>query len=132
MTQPTKNLLGPKRLLFLGVTYTVGITVALLLPARELPRATFIPGDKIVHVGIHTVLIFVWLLYALRKRFNTIPWKMYATIAVLCTVYGIIVEFFQEWITTSRNADVLDVLANSLGTLLGLALFLFWKKKFVQ
>jgi VanZ family protein len=124
--------LGPKRLFFIGLAYTVGITIALLVPARELPRATFIPGDKVVHSAIHAVLVLLWLAFAFRKQFLAPNWKIYATVVALCLGYGIIIEIFQEWITTSRKADPLDVLANSVGTFLGLGLFLNWKRKFVR
>lgn len=129
---PIRKLLGPKPLLFLGIAYTLIITIALLIPARDIPRATFIPGDKVVHAAIHIILVFVWLTYALQRKLLVSSWPPYAAIVLFCLAYGIIIELFQEWITHSRNADFYDVLANGIGTLLGLALFLKLKQKFVQ
>jgi VanZ family protein len=48
---------------------------------------------------------------------------------MLSILYGIVIEILQETTTTTRNADILDVLANFTGTLSALAVFILLKKK---
>ena len=43
-------------------------------------------------------------------------------ICILAFIYGIIIEILQGELTTSRSADFKDVLANSVGILIGILL----------
>ena len=44
-------------------------------------------------------------------------------------LYGIIIEIFQGLFTVSRSADILDVVSNLLGSLLGIFFFKIVKQK---
>lgn len=116
--QPTKNLLAPKTLLLLALSYTLLISIAFLVPGRSMP-STELPIDKFVHVSIHAGLLFIWALYFFRKQKNTIATKTFSLVAIFCLLYGIIIEALQEAFVALRHSDVLDLVANAVGLLLG-------------
>lgn len=129
MQQHTKNLLEGKsatlfRILFYG--YTVLLFFITLLPLKYfrgggsgwLNFLAFDHSDKIIHFLMFFMM--TGLLYA-SYRFMTKHW--YFTIPVST---GIVIEILQHFTATGRTFDVVDIMANTLGTL-G-AYFLFTKR----
>jgi VanZ family protein len=90
--------------------------------------STDIPIDKLVHIVINAALIFLWVAYFFKKGLLT--QQKVIVLLFLSIAYGIIIELCQEYFTTSRSADVFDVVANIVGCLTGLLIFKFLKFKF--
>jgi len=128
MMQPTKALLGHKVLLSVAVIYTIAITVASLAPTSELPKINYEFADKWAHLLIHAVLFFVWASGLEMINTSKLTGKTMTYVLLGCFGYGIIIEILQEVCTTYRNADMFDVVANILGSLLGLLIFLTRRK----
>ena len=128
MTKLIKHLSGPNSILFFGIVYTTFITVALLFPNTDyLPKVDLlIPIDKLIHVLISLILVFIWLLYFFKRQ-RFIVLNLLIKVIITCFIYGILIEVFQQLFVTTRQADFLDVLANSIGLILGVSLF--WKVK---
>jgi VanZ family protein len=126
MTELIKKLLGLKTLLIIGLFYTLFITTAFLLPASEIPKERFL-NDKVIHISLHLILSFVWLLFYFIYKNCSINLMKLISILFLCFVYGIIIEFIQELFLTSRHADFFDILANTIGTIIGS--LIFWNVK---
>ncbi len=131
MTKPIKKLLELKILIKIVVAYTLVITFLFLLPKQDLPIVeTDLPIDKIGHVLLHFLLVFGWLLVFFvmnEKQISSI--KIWQVITV-CFVYGIVIEIIQELLIPLRQADFFDVLANTVGLLIGFTLFWYQKNKF--
>ena len=75
-------------------------------------QAPFIQhGDKFTHLASYATLMFWWaqLYTASRQRL---------ALGVAFVLLGIVIELLQG-LTASRQADVLDALANTVGILLG-------------
>ncbi|OAB80565.1 VanZ family protein [Cochleicola gelatinilyticus] len=130
MKQLIKNLSAPKFLLFSGIVYTLFITYSFLTSTKGMPVIRFFLADKVVHVLIHLVLVFLWLCVFARYKGGILRKKNYALVATFCVGYGIIIEILQGIYTVSREADILDVLANCIGTALGIILFLQIRQRF--
>ncbi len=71
--------------------------------------------DKLAHAGMHTLL--AWLLW--RSRAYRPGLTNAACIVGLCAAYGLGLEWGQWQFTLTRSAEVLDVLANTLGAVIG-------------
>jgi VanZ family protein len=93
------------------------------IPGQELPNlpwAEKINFDKIVHTGLFTVLVFAFSypfktsLYNNKQRRK---WFLY--IALLCTSYGVAIEFIQKYFVINRSCDVIDMLADLIGSSIG-------------
>lgn len=120
-----KSLLEPKKLLVAAILYTIVVTIAFLIPSIEEKPIDIKNFDKALHVFIYVMLVFLWLLY-FRNRLNP---KIWCYILATIFIYGIIIEVLQSSITTSRQADIFDVIANSFGMFIGVILFFTISKK---
>ncbi len=128
MTQLIKKLSEHNILLILGIVYTIVCTIVLLVPLGDLPKVDVdLPLDKVVHSIIHLFLALLWLLVLFTKSPDINPIKYAVSIFIACLVYGIIIELLQQTLTNSRQSDSWDVVANSIGALIGI--LLFWRIK---
>jgi VanZ family protein len=92
-------------------------TYLLVIPGDALPKTNLISipyFDKLVHIGLFAILSALWL-KSLKNRSITID-----LIVVLGTIaYGVAMEFVQRDFVANRSFDVMDILADALGALLG-------------
>ncbi len=89
--------------------------------------AVSIPGkDKTAHFLFYYVFFILWY-FGLSKKSGA---KYFSIILVLITLfYGICMEFLQANFTTSRHADLYDILANTIGAFAGfITVYLVHKK----
>jgi len=82
--------------------------------------------DKIEHAIAYFFLGVSWLVVSTvyKTKFSKKRIVVFG-----CIIYGIIIEILQETITLQRTADILDVLADIVGVLLGLLIFNQFSKK---
>lgn len=128
MTKLILKLSEPKSFLIIGVLYTLLITIAFISPGLKLQKIdVLLLLDKFVHVVVHLFLSGIWLSFYYLKTKKTITISSISIIVLLCITYGIVIEVYQQLFIASRQADLFDVLANSIGTFIGT--MLFWKLK---
>ena len=132
MTKVIRKLSEPKTLFVAGLVYTLLITVAFLSPAADVPKVSIPYLDKVFHVLIHWVLSFIWLWFAFSSDKYHISVKTVIVVLIICFSYGIAIEVAQHWFTLSRQFDLLDVLANGVGSLLGLLSFNIVRSRIVN
>ena len=109
---------------FPSILWALIILLASTLPGSELPK-TQIPGiDKFIHILFYVVLVFL-LQIALVKQFIFSSKRYYAgTIsASISFFYGVFIEMLQYHLIDGRSFEILDVLANGIGCLLGIIIF---------
>lgn len=118
-----------KPLLWLAI-----ICYALFIPADDLPLEPFfrIPHfDKIVHFG----LFFVFCILLLRP-FKRLKLNYYLLAPLISIVLSAILETSQHVLSASRNSDIKDFIANSLGALTSVMIYYLlisnskWEKLF--
>lgn len=85
------------------------------LPDFELPFV-----DKLVHFIFYFMaavlgVLFIW---ERTKGKNDLK-KSILTIVIAVVLYGIVIEVLQSELTVDREGDVFDVMANTLGALVG-------------
>ena len=117
-----------KTLFGLAISWTLLIAFLCLVTFSKLPSLGVSGVDKYVHATLHFVFTLFWGSYISLKQ-NEIKIPKILRVVMLSILYGIVIEILQETITTTRHADILDVLANFTGTLLALAVFILLKKK---
>lgn len=120
MLMHIKSLLKAKSLL-LAIAVTIVIAVLSLIKVGKQP-INFHNIDKVEHFIAYAVLSFFWLL-ALGKTQKSI-----LLLVLVCIFYGMIIEVFQG-MTGYRTFDFVDMIANTIGVLIGLFIFLFLIKK---
>jgi VanZ family protein len=80
---------------------------------NKLPTVRISGLDKSVHFILHFVFTLLWYLYV--KSTIKLKWSI-AFVVLLDVVYGSLIELGQAFFTITRKGDVIDVLANSVGT----------------
>nr|WP_249684851.1 VanZ family protein [Flavobacterium sp. CYK-55] len=97
------------------------------MPGFEIENA-----DKGVHFIFHLVFTICWYLF-LNFGYG-FRFKILRIAFLLSLFYGIAIEFCQEYLTTYRSGDPMDVLANSVGALSAvIAMFILQKSlKLIQ
>ena len=101
------------------------VTFAILyLSLKKMPNSDINIShlDKVQHSIAYFILSISWL-FAFAKKRNKI------TIVAACILFGILIEILQQTVTNYRTGDYLDVIANSVGVLLGLLLFNQFSRK---
>jgi VanZ family protein len=107
----------PRLWLSLGWTAVVFAIVVSLAPAHRLPQPPNI-SDKAEHFLAY-LLLSLWFA-------GIYPRSRYWIIAIGLCVMGVLIEFAQGAMRYGRQADILDVLANSTGILVALLLCWLW------
>ena len=109
----------PKFLLLLVALFWTGIvSYFCLVSSNEIPSVD-IPGlDKCVHIVFHFALTFFWFLFFSKQLQIEAIFKPLMYSVLLSFAFGIAIEIAQALFTTTRSADVLDVLANTTGEMI--------------
>jgi len=99
-----------------GVILVVLAIIVCLVPGHDIPSA-FEFNDKVSHGIGHGTLALYFSGLVPRRRW----WKIF----VFLLLMGTAIEFAQYYMNVGREGDPRDVLANSIGALLGLVLARF-------
>lgn len=94
-----------------GWLLLVAATVVCLVPDDEVPKL-FEYNDKLSHLAGHGALAAYFTGLVPRRRW----WKIF----VLLLLFGTAIEIAQYFMHAGREGDPRDVVANSIGALLGL------------
>ena len=111
----------PKYLLFVAALLWTGVIAYFcLVKSSELPIVNIPNIDKCVHAFFHFVFTFVWFSFFRKQlKYDTV-FKPLLYSLLFSFVFGIVIEILQELVTTTRHADILDVLANLTGAILAM------------
>ena len=122
LVRHTKNLLVLKQLYFVATLFWAGVIAFFcLVQIDTVPLGNVSNVDKVVHLFFHFVLtIFCFSFF--QKYTNSVnTWKSALLAFLFSFIFGIGIEITQELCTTTRHADVFDVVANVSGAILGIA-----------
>ncbi|MBE9490310.1 MAG: VanZ family protein [Bacteroidetes bacterium] len=117
-----------KTLLTLAICYTLVLAVLSLVNIKSLPKLGSNFDDKIFHVFAYTVLVLLWY-FTLHSLKTAKPILIAVCFSI---VYGIIIEVLQGQLTTVRNLDVLDILANCIGVAIASLFIMLKNRTFVK
>lgn len=99
---------------------------------NDLPSIGIGGTDKYVHFTFHFIFTFLWAM-ALKPFHKPISFFILIQIIVVSLLMGILIELLQEFFTTTRKADIWDVVANFTGTIAaGFAIGLMQKNKIID
>jgi len=115
--------LSERNYLYLAVIWAVLIAVLSLLSLNSISKEINISSnDKFFHFVFYAILTVLLLLYKRKTKYNLL-------IILFVIIYGIIIEILQALLTTNREADIYDAIANSLGAITGLVFLRIVKNK---
>ena len=124
---PITNLSVAKKIILgIAIFWTFLIAVLCLVQFNDLPSFGVSGMDKYVHFTFHFGFTFLWSIYFCSLLKN-ITFKTVITVFSVSVSYGILIEFLQGAYTTTRKADIMDVLANASGALIAIIALLLYK-----
>ncbi len=105
------------------------ILVLCLVPGSVVMQPGFfdkLPVDKVVHALLFGVL-YVLLVKGLERQTGYPLLQRHAVLVgfTIAVLYGGATELIQEWMQLGRRGDLADMLANTIGVILGMA-YLRW------
>ncbi len=74
--------------------------------------------DKVIHAFFHFVFVLLWFLFFKKKLKSTNLFKPLTISFVFSIIFGTVIEMLQQFFTSTRSGDSLDVLANLSGAAL--------------
>ncbi len=84
--------------------------------------------DKIGHLLAYFLFTVIWFAYALFRSVDKTYMYKLKIIAVIAFIYGTLMEACQMTLTTNRQGDLYDVIANTTGIVFAVILLLLLKK----
>jgi VanZ like protein len=122
-----KNLLKRSSLILLAaITWFIIATVLFTLPGTAFPSEDWLDKiwfDKWVHIGIFALLVVLWCLawksLKQNKESSADLKRAFWTIAIIFIAYGVAIEFIQKYFIPFRSFDVTDMIADTIGSSLG-------------
>ena len=101
------------------IIWVLGITM-LSLAQLEVDLSgieSFTGFDKLVHASFYFGFTFLLSLGFVEYKRVELNVKQLIWIGILAASYGLFIEYLQQELTTSRQAEFYDILANLTGTL---------------
>jgi len=128
-----KRLLGHKFLLAVLLVYSTLITWA-SLARLIIPFKVGVQGsDKIGHFVAYLIFTIVWFafLFFSKKRKETFKQSIVKS-AIICFLYGGLMELLQTLLTNYRSSEWYDVLANTSGIVFAVVLLKIFENKLIR
>lgn len=110
-----------------SILWALLILLLSLVPGSELPEVSFwelLTFDKAMHIFMYGVLSFRTMMAASKQ--HTYYWMRHSAAIftfIIVTAFGGFIEIIQETLLTDRYGDWVDLLANVIGTMLGIYVF---------
>lgn len=118
-----KHLLAPNKYSFWVAVLWTGIIFYLSFKTPSSgPKLYFENADKAVHFTFYFGFVFLWFKFLLFQKKGV--FRNLIVLVVIAILIGILIELSQGLLTTTRQPDVWDAVANSLGALMGAIFFI--------
>ncbi len=106
------------------ITCTITIFILSLISTPQVPELKIKFIDKIIHVLMYFTLVSTWIWAFFKKnQKKIIPFTTLLVIFASSVLYGILMEYLQYSLTTERNFEIPDIIANIIGCLFGVFLY---------
>jgi VanZ family protein len=116
--------------LYAALFWTGVILYFCLIKASDIPQlgVDYPNLDKLVHAFLHFIFTLLWFFYFKKKIGRLKNYKLLILSLVLSFFFGLAIELLQRFLTTTRSADVFDVLANLSGATLAVITIILLNK----
>ncbi len=108
----------------LSILWAVFILILSLVSNKSLPEVSlweWVSMDKLAHVFMYGLLVFL-LTTGLKRQYSNEWLRFYAKSVAfwLGMFYGLLLEIMQLIISLDRSFELADIMANSVGCVLGI------------
>jgi VanZ family protein len=98
-------------------------TILLCLPGSAFPKENWFDRiwlDKWIHVGLFSVMVWLWCRVAANSRGQKMV--SFFQMGIYFFLYGVVMEFVQKFFIPNRSFDIADIAADGAGCVLGVLL----------
>ena len=112
---------------FFGLIWALAIFFMCVLPGNTLPDVSFwslLSFDKVVHAFMFATLTILLIVGFIKQQ--TLPilhYKALIIVPIACIGYGGVLEVVQQSLISGRSGEIIDLVADSIGSLFGVAWF---------
>jgi VanZ family protein len=112
-----------------ALIWSLIVLILTLIPGEAVPDVDIVQIDKVVHFFIFGVLMILSS-YALLKMhmLNRWPANPLMISGIYSITFGSLIEVIQQFVP-GRNFSLVDMLANTIGVVLGYAVVIFLRRK---
>jgi len=111
--------------------YTITVSLIILYLSLATPQTVIKSGffdiphlDKLVHFGLYFFLMATMII---EHRHSLTDTRKLLLISLIPFCFGVIVEFVQSEFTKNRKGEVLDMIADTLGIVAAIFLWIFFR-----
>ncbi|MEO6637037.1 MAG: VanZ family protein [Ginsengibacter sp.] len=119
-----------------GIAWFFIVLVLTCMPGNDVPKIGWLENlnfDKWVHAGMFGGLTFLFSFPFFKSGFSNIERLHYfIRIALAASIWGLAIEFIQKYFVISRDFDLLDWAADSVGAAIALWFCRYCNKKYYQ
>ena len=102
------------------------IAVLSFLPGSSFPKTEITRADLLVHFTFYAILSYLWYVGFFRSNpQKPITKSQYFTVIASSILFSGLIELIQGTEFVARSCELSDLIANSVGCLIGTVLFLF-------
>ena len=119
--------MSKNRRLLLAIGAFIFFSILFCLPGSSIPKDDWMDkiwADKWVHISIFSVLVFLWCL-----ALDVTTFSRYIIMLIVSLLYGLLVEIVQEGFIPNRSFDPGDLVADFIGSITGILIWLRYIKK---
>ena len=112
----TQRLLRVKLLFFIpALLYTCVILYLSLINLADTPIKELGLSDKVMHAGAYFGLGLLWIFFVTFNFRENFFVRGIVLVVIAAIAFGILIEVLQDSLTSYRQMDFYDVIANSVG-----------------
>ena len=109
----------------LGIGWAVFILFLCGVPGSQFQNAHISNADKVIHAFLFAVLFLLLSIGFIKQRkFPVLRTNALTKVMIGSIAYGMLIEIMQGTIFIGRSIELYDVLANTVGVLIGFGIFL--------
>ena len=102
------------------------IVLLTLTSGREFPDVSLVSLDKVIHIFLFAVQSYLFVRGFIRQaRFINLRYHPIAFSVFICLLFGALTELMQAFILTDRAGDFFDFIANGIGAVSGILIFVW-------
>lgn len=104
-------------ILFPAIAYTIAILYLSLINLADTPVKDLGVNDKVMHGGAYFGLAALWMVFAIFSHERRSLLSKVVLVSSVSIIFGIFIEVLQDRLTTYRQLDLHDIIANSIGVI---------------
>lgn len=115
-----------------AVLWTILIIILSSLPGgtiKEFTWESILKIDKMGHFGVYAIYVLTLLYGFYKNRFKESSVNDTIMALIIAFLLGLAMEFMQAEYFKDRHFDILDLIANIIGSIGGLIIFILLKKR---